>query len=70
MDGMEMSKAVVNGITRTVPPCRPWPSSEVQFAFKSWHQLPLFMVWRVLYAPDGEIEYAYVLFSSMDWIGI
>ena len=45
-----MSRAVVNGITRTVPPCRPWPSSEVQFAFKAWHQLPLFMVWRVIYA--------------------
>lgn len=43
--------------------------TRVRFAFKSKTQLPLFMIWREFWV-DGEVVYAYVLFNSMNWIGL
>lgn len=62
-----MPHAIVNGITRIVPVMK--PSTDVQFGFKSWKQLPLLMVWRVWYDEQGEVEFGVVLFNSMNWIG-
>lgn len=62
-----MAKAIVNGITRPVPKIK--PCCDVQFAFKSWRQLLLFMVWRVWYNEAAEVEFGSVFFNSIDWIG-
>lgn len=55
-----MTTAIVNGITRRVPTIK--PCTDIQFAFKSWKQLPLFMVWKVWYDEKAEVEFAKVLF--------
>ena len=59
---------IVNGIARPMPTIK--PSTDIQFGFKSWKQLPLFMVWKVWYDENADVEFGKVLFNSMDWIGI
>lgn len=61
-------KRIINGITHTAPEIK--PSTDLQFAFKSKRQLPLFMVWRVWYDKNAEVEFGVVLFNSRDWIGV
>lgn len=62
-------KKIVNGISRTVPALK-GPSTDLQFAFKSKNQGPLFMLWRAWYDANAEVEFGLVLFNSMDWVGI
>jgi hypothetical protein len=62
-----MSQQIVNGIRRSVPQIK--RSTDVQFAFKSRRQLPFFLVWKVFYDEKAEVEFAYVIFNSIDLIG-
>jgi hypothetical protein len=43
-------------------------TEKIRFGFKGKDQLPLFMVWKE-YWEGGEVVFAKVLFSSLDWIG-
>jgi hypothetical protein len=64
-------KTVVNGITREVPPLRFYLRDiRLRYGFKNKkRQLPLFMIWKEEWY-DGEVVYAWVVFNSMNWIGI
>jgi len=41
-----------------------------RIGFRGKNQVPLLLVWKEWFdANSGEIEYASVLFNSLDWIG-
>lgn len=40
-----------------------------RWGFKSRNQLPLFMIWDEEWF-QGEVIMAYVVFNSLDWIGL
>jgi hypothetical protein len=43
-------------------------TTRTRWGIKSKNQLPLLMVWRE-YHRYGDVDFAIVLFNSMDWIG-
>lgn len=44
--------------------------TKLRIGFRGKRQLPLLMIWREIRDECGRVTFAYVIFNSLDWIGL